>query len=222
MKYDANGSLITEEKENGENNMDNSSLNATEIAVGSLLAGNNRGGGGAWNNGQGDVWATQGSNAVRINRNAQQNENLSDSINSGIGALADDNKFQTTNQNITTGHARICDNLNNTALRGAVDGGNDKVILTRQLADIQRQIDACCCENQKGMLQMKSDLLLEMCKNTHLLEDKIRDNKDEIFVNRTEMLAIESRGTTAELAKAQARINQLEIIAALPSGHHGH
>lgn len=96
--------------------MDNSSLNATEIAVGSLLAGGGGVGGvgrGAWDRG-GTIatpWSVQDVNDT-INGQA-------DCINGNLEGLARTLSFDAVTKTVTDGNTRLCDKSEANAVRNS-------------------------------------------------------------------------------------------------------
>lgn len=97
--------------------MDSSSLNATEIAVGSLLSGGaygGRGRGGAWD-GDGGTIATPWAVAdVKSNVNQQ-----ADCINGTLETLTRTFATEATNKNITDGFGHACDKAEAVAVRNS-------------------------------------------------------------------------------------------------------
>lgn len=136
------------------NKMTDSSLNATEIAVGSLLAGNRggHGGGGAWGGGYSGYgpFASPGANAVRLDRNAQLGENQADCTREVLGKQMDDTRTAFSAAEIARNFQRVCDSLNTAEFR-----------TSDRLRDIEREMNAnarvaaeCCCETQKEILKL--------------------------------------------------------------------
>lgn len=180
--------------------MDNSSLNATEIAVGSLLAGNRGGyggsGGGAWGGGGHGVapFAGPASNAVRINRNSEITK-------LGIDRISDQNEETRRNlgenrimDNVTGGHNRISDNVANSEFRQQ-DRMRD---IERDVVQNAKDAAACCCDVKVQAATDKAELLAA--------------------------IAAQGQATLGrELDAANARVTQLETINALrDNGHGGH
>ena len=132
------------------------------------------------------AFASPGSNAVRLDRNAQNIEDQADCTRSVLGLGLD----------------RISDQAEEsrrqaqfTAITNAVQ--NQEIRTADRLRDIEREIAAnartaaeCCCE-----------LKLENCQSESRLTAEIR--------------AVESRTIERELNAAQARITQLETINAI-------
>lgn len=154
----------TDEKEY---NMDNSSLNATEIAVGSLLASNRGGGyggggGGAWGGGYGGhaPFAGPGSNAVRLDRNAQFIENQADCtrevLKADLNGVRDNfenllraNDFNAVRDGQFRGELRLSDRMRD------LEKAQAECCCATQLAfkDSALEAQKCCCETQKTVLE---------------------------------------------------------------------
>lgn len=124
--------------------MDNSSLNATEIAVGSLLAGGNRGGGGgAWDNGyNGRPFADDGSNAVRINRN-NDIQKVSNECNKDIftGAI---NNFRDSFENLN--RANQFSDLKDGQFRLELRTNDNIAAIREQMSKDAAAAALCCCK----------------------------------------------------------------------------
>lgn len=168
--------------------MDNSSLNATEIAVGSLLAGNRGGGygGGAWGGGYyGRPFADDGTNAVRINRNGQFIENQADytrdSINSGIDRVA--NAFENAER------ARQFSDIRDGQFRLELRTNDRLLALQAEMNANARTAADCCCE-----------VKLNQCKDTAALMAEIK--------------AVESRSTLRDLDRAERELTALKTQVA--------
>lgn len=105
--------------------MDSSSLNATEIAVGSLLAGGRGGygvgGGGAWGGGTCGVapWAGPASNAARIEGVERTVNQQADCINGTLESLSRTLSFDALTKTVTDGNTRLCDKSEATAVRNS-------------------------------------------------------------------------------------------------------
>jgi hypothetical protein len=182
--------------------MENGSLNATEIAVGSLLAGNRGGygaGGGAWGGGYGGYgpFASPGANAVRLNRNGQNIKEQGDCTRTLIGQGLDsvrnafenvtrDNQFSAVTKQVTDAEFRSIDRMRD---------------IECQIIDNAKAAAACCCEAKLTAEKNKSDILAAIA-------------------------AQGSETITRELAAANSKVNQLETINAILAGqnnnhHHG-
>jgi len=185
--------------------MGDSSLNATEIAVGSLLAGG-RGGvgyGGAWGGGGEycNTFANPSANAVRIDRNGQMIEDHADAtrmvMESNFRGLSDGFIAQAAADNVN----RICTAIQASDNRAADQRFQSELRTNDRLLALQAEINAnareaakCCC-----------DLKLQMC-----------EDKSEL---KADILAVESRAVERALNAANAKITQLETINALKPGN---
>lgn len=180
--------------------MGDSSLNATEIAVGSLLAGGRGGygGGGAWGgSGWTDTFTTPGANSVRIDRNASEaaayHAHTLSSMEFGNTAIRDQfdaatraAQFSSIADKINEGDVRAADQRFQSELRT-----NDRLLaLQAEINQNARVAADCCC-----------DLKLQMC-----------EDKSQVLAS---IAAVESRAVERSLNAANARITQLETINAL-------
>jgi hypothetical protein len=211
-------------KLDGDNIMGDSSLNATEIAVGSLLAGGAGGrggyGGGAWGGGgSGEgVYASPTANAVRIDAHAAANA-------SGIENLLDQNQFAATNKNIVDGHNRLSDtnavNVNRVSdnqFRSELRNSDQHNEIIREMNANARIAAECCCDTKVAIAEAAKEAALCCC-----------DAKLEASKSHAEIMAtvLAENAKTRELMTGQAldtanaKIIQLETIAALQRGHHG-
>lgn len=181
-------------KDEGENNMENgSSLNATEIAVGSLLAG--RGGygygGGAWGGAGGYApFAGPASNAVRINRNADLTRLSLDRVSDQAEETRRILQAQNTADQIMDGFNRVCDRQVDSEFRTSdrlrdiereiaanarlttAELSGIKLQSCQDKADILTAVKDCCCETQKLVISENSRTreefqrsLLEECRS---------------------------------------------------------
>ena len=141
------------------NSMDNTgSLNATEIAVGSLLAGNRGYGyGGAWDGHHGygghGNFASPSANAVRLNRNAQQIENQADCTREVLGNSMDNNARAFNQAENNRSFQRVCDNITASEFRT----GDRLRDLEREINANAREAAQCCCDTQKEILRVEAN-----------------------------------------------------------------
>jgi hypothetical protein len=170
------------------------SLNATEIAVGSLLAGR----GGVWNGGD-DCrnFGDSSANAVRIDRNAD----MSALGQAGTRGILESN-FRGLSEGLLQQNAndqfnRICAAISQTDARGADQRFQAELRTNDRLLALQAEVNQnarvaadCCC-----------DLKLQMC------EDKAQTLA---LIN-----AVEGRTIERALNAATAKITQLETVAAI-------
>ena len=183
--YNPNGNY------NGGKQMD-SSLNATEIAVGSLLAGGRGYGGyGAWGGGYGGVapFAGPASNAVRLDRNAQAIEDQADCTRSVLGIQMDSTREAFTTAQNNNQFTRVCDRLSDLEFR-----------TSDRLRDIEREMNAnaraaadCCCRLERQACEDKAEILAAI-------------------------QSVETRRVRDDLDQARSRINQLEIFSTCGCG----
>jgi hypothetical protein len=202
--------------------MEQSSINANEIAVGSLLAGRMNGGGyggggGAWGGGgRGGygMYGSPGMNAVRIDRNAQEIENQADHTRDQIHEAAHtiENSFENATRSSEFG--AIKDGQFRAELR-QTDRARD---LAMALSDISAATAKCCCETQASIAQAAKEAAECCCAA------KLQQCKDTADIKA---LILEENGKTRDMINsnaldaANARITQLETINALSSqGHH--
>lgn len=159
----------------GNDKMGEGSLNATEIAVGSLLAGGRGyggyGGGGAWGGYGGGYgpFASPGANAVRLNRNAQFIENQADCTREVLGRAIDSNSNSFENLTRQNQFDRLCDRIS----EGAMDN-RDQIFRQElrngdRLRDIEREMNAnariaadCCCDLKLQAANDKSEIMARM------------------------------------------------------------
>jgi hypothetical protein len=203
--------------------MNDSSLNATEIAVGSLLAGRNGGGGGggAWGGGYGGYGAhgaySVGANSIRIDEHAKAHS-------AGLENLLDQNQFATTNKNIVDGFNRESDtssiNVNRVAdnqFRAELRQSDQRAAALAVTNDMRAEMAKCCCETQKAIADAAKDAASCCC------EAKLQACKDHGEL-KASILAdgalTRALMTSTALDAANAKIIQLETINAL-SRHHG-
>jgi len=166
--------------------MDNSSLNATEIAVGSLLAGNRGGGygGGAWGGGYyGRPFADDGSNAVRLNRNAQFTENQADCtrdvINTGIDRIS--NAFESAER------ARQFTDIRDGQFRQELRNSDQIAALSQRIEANAREAAECCCKLERQACEDKAAILAE------IKAVETRQVRDQLNVERSQRVALETR-----------------------------
>jgi hypothetical protein len=217
--------------------MNDSSLNATEIAVGSLLAGGNRGGGfggggngGAWDDASGGMMFPGNSVlAAEAHANGTAVKEAIDSgktaAASGLENLLDQNQFTATNKSIVDGHNRLGDNMAANVGRIADQVTNQEFRNGDRLRDLDKTIAAnaaiaaqCCCDTQKAIAEAAKEAALCCC-----------DAKLEAAKSHASIMAsvIAENSATRELirgdalAAANAKITQLETINALSNRHHG-
>lgn len=183
--------------------MDSNSLNATEIAVGRLLAGGVGGinGGGAWTNSAGGVQYA-GMNTIQhgleCNRDIVQTgiENIERSIADGRQADL-----------IVNGQAKICDNINVTGqritdnqFRAELRGSDQHAAIVAQMNAAAAAQAKCCC-----------DQLLETAKMEARLTAR--------------MESLSKEGITRDLDRAERKVERLELQNACGCGcegrHHG-
>jgi hypothetical protein len=189
-------------KEEGDLKMGDSSLNATEIAVGSLLAGNRGvGGGGVWGGDSCSTFANPSANAVRADRNAELTtigqEANRDMMESNFRGITENFLQQNTNDQFNRVCARLADmdNRNSDQRFQAELRTNDRLLaLQAEVNANAREAAKCCC-----------DLKLQMC-----------EDKAEL---KAEILAVEGRAIERSLNAANAKITQLETINALKNGN---
>jgi len=212
--------------------MNDSSLNATEIAVGSLLAGNRGGGygggygggGGMWGGGGGHGPAMMANGAYSVGANSVRIDEHAKSHAAGLENLLDQNQFNATNKSIVDGFARASDtssaNVNRVAdnqFRSELRGSDQLAALTAEIASNARITDKCCCETQKAIAEAAKDAAKCCC------EAQLNAAKDHAALMAT---VLSENGKTRELMQgnaldaANAKIIQLETISAL-GRHHG-
>ncbi len=176
--------------------MDNSSLNATEIAVGSLLA--NRGGGGygggAWGGGVGGPFADFSSNAVRINRNNEVNR-------MGIDGVRDLTELNMINDKFS-------------ALNSSL--GVSNINSLREMSDLSRQIAECCCNTQLSLKDMTLENFKCCCETQKLIQSDGQLTRDLINAKEIQRLT-DANNITATIAPiiASQNANTAAIIAAI-------
>jgi len=175
--------------------MGDSSLNATEIAVGSLLAGGRGGigGGGAWGSGEFcNTFANPSANAVRIDRNAQQNEDQHDCtrgiMESNFRGLSDGFIQQSTNDQFN----RICTAIAASDNRAADQRFQSELRTNDRLLALQAEIN----ENARVAAQCCCDLKLQAC-----------EDKAEL---KAAVLAVEGRAIERSLNAANAELTALK------------
>jgi len=170
--------------------MDNSSLNATEIAVGSLLAGNRGGvgGGGAWGGGYNMMYP--GNSVLAANAHAD---------GTAVKEAVDCNSKQ-----FIAGLARVSDQaeesrrinsfeaIRDGQFQAELRSGDRLRDLERLVIDGQKEAAKCCC-----------DARLERCEDTNKILSAIADSK-------ATALAVESRGIERSLNAANAELTALK------------
>lgn len=121
--------------------MDNGSLNSSEIATLSLLQSRGFGGVGGYG-GYGHEFASDSSNAVRINANRELNSQGQDCLSQQISDNADRNRDITANIQLNTSFDRVADKINDQTrfFSGEVN------MLSREQATNAREAAKCCCE----------------------------------------------------------------------------
>jgi len=165
--------------------MENGSVNASDAATLALLYGGNRGGGigvgaGGYGDGYGNV-----SNAVRLDRNAQQVENQADATRGFIaaGAAGISGSFENAERSRQFSH--IHDNQFQTELRT-----NDRLLALQNEMNINAKAAAnCCCELKLENCKNTSTILAAVAAGDQKILDKVNSNevsrlKDEIAVLR--------------------------------------
>lgn len=216
------------EYEMEEQKMDNSSLNATEIAVGSLLAGG-RGGygyGGAWGGGMPGYgpWASPSANAVRLDRNDDNvnhqgnctRELLSYQNLANLNAFENAerlNQFTDIRDGQFRGELRVSDLIS----RNQMDA-------LRNAADIRQQISDCCCDSK--VLNLESQLKnQECCCETQKLVFAENQKTRDLISENALRIAVDANNvsSTVNAINAASAQNTAAIIAAIQSlGHHNH
>ncbi len=192
--------------------MDNSSLNATEIAVGSLLAG--RGGygggyGGAWGEGYNGCgpWATPSANAVRINRNSQEIENQADCTREvlGAGLRSIDNNFENAER------ARQFTDVRSGQFQSELRT-NDRIRdLENRMIENATAAAKCCCETQLGF----KDVALDQQKAESATQLKMAEMEARLAA---EIKASESRTIQRDLDRAERELQTQKIISTCGCG----
>lgn len=173
------------------------SLNATEIAVGSLLSGNR---GGAWGGGvydTGNAFANPSSNAVRIDRNADvsSSETIGTRtiIDNGITAMRD--QFDTATR--SGEFARVCEKIGEMDNRASDQRFQSELRTNDRLLALQAEMN----QNARAAADCCCNLKLQMC-----------EDKSQVLAA---IAAVEGRGIERALNAANAKITQLETINAL-------
>lgn len=173
------------------------SLNATEIAVGSLLS---RNGNGAWSNGEYGGYgpfASPSSNAVRIDRNAD----VASERSQGTRAILEHDFTAVRDQFNTVNRAgefnRVLAEMHDMNVHASDQRFQSELRTNDRLRDLQAEMNEnarkaadCCCELRAQVVENKSDLLAAIA-------------------------ASESRGIERQLNAANAKITQLETVNAL-------
>ena len=167
---------------------ENMALTANDIALGSLLAGGTRYGGGAWGNGYPglDVFAGPGSNAVRIEKVEDTTRDTADCIMGKLGANLD----RISDQALEGRRISQFDSLRNALYLQEVNSNNRFRDIEREMNANAREAAKCCC-----------DLKLQMCEDKNQILAAIAASSKEEVVR--------------ELAASQARVTQLETITTL-------
>jgi len=176
-----------------ETEMADSSLNATEIAVGSLLAGNAGGYGGgygAWGGGGAGFapFASPGSNAVRINRNNEVTVGQAECTREVLGRDIDRISDQAEEGRRSAQFTSILKAIADSEFRS----------LDRQ-RDIEREINA----NARAAAECCCDLKLQACQDKSEILTAIADSK-------ATALAVESRAVERALNNANAELTALK------------
>jgi hypothetical protein len=209
--------------------MDENSLNATEIAIGSLLAGRGGygyGGGGAW--GGGDTgygpWASPSANAVRLNRNAQQVENQADctrellstqnqGIRDNFESITRGNQFNNVIDCQFRGELRTSDLINANNLNQL-----------RNNAELRQQIADCCCDNKTLILETQLKNQECCCETQKLIFSENQKTRDMINENALRA-ATDANNVSATVGQinSAAAANTAAIVAAIQgiNSHHG-
>lgn len=191
--------LIENDKES--KNMDSNSLNATEIAVGSLLA--NRGGygnyGGAWGGGTGMMYAGNSVLAADAHANGTATKTAIDchaaQFNAGLDRVSD--------QNEETRRLNSFDSIRDNQFQSELRNSDRLRDLERILIEGQREAAKCCCDTQKEIAESKAALLLQSCEDKNQILAAISDQKSTA-------LAIESRNIERNLNAANAELTALK------------
>ncbi len=214
--------------------MDNSgagSVGASDAAVLALLADTSRAGRGGWGGGYGEggygfggPYANMSSIQHGIANTAQMGENQADATREIIGQQVDSagasfenltraNEFASVNKGVADAVGRICDRLTSIELNNL-----------RESADLARQIAACCCETQKGLLQAQLDAQKCCCETQKLVVAENAATRELINQN-TIRAAVDQNNISSTVAgiNAAAAANTAAIIAAIQAsgGHHG-
>lgn len=123
------------------------------------------GGGGAWGNGYGggwgghSVWASPGSNAVRINRNAEITKSENDCNRHLFGQAFNSVRDSFEDATRQTQFNRICDRGVDAEFRTS-----DRLSsIEREMAANARAAAECCCETQKELLKMETRNVERFC-----------------------------------------------------------
>lgn len=181
--------------------MEDKNLSANDIALGSLLTGNRGGGygyggGGAWGgggygSGHGS-FAGPGSNAVRMDRNAQVIEDQNDCTRSVLGGAIDNmnNSFE------SVARQGQFNELKDGQFRSELRNGDRLRDIENTIAANAKEAAQCCC-----------DAKLENCKQHSELLAEIK--------------AVEARGIQRDLDTVTAELTQLKTINALRENGHG-
>lgn len=193
----------------------NGSLNATEIAVGSLLAGRHGyGDGGAWGGGYAGYgpWASPSANAVRLNRNADATSTGFAGVHQSFDSAERSRQVNTLTRDIKDVDKDICDKL-----------GEIQVNQLRENADLSRQLAQCCCDNQlvaKDVLAKVAECCCETQKEVVSDGQKTRD-----LINANALRVAESANNvnaTVSAINGAAAQNTAAIIQAINNLCHHH
>jgi hypothetical protein len=172
-------------------------LNATEIAVGSLLAGGVGGRGGAWGGyHEGcNTFANPAANAVRIDRNA-------DVSNLSFGAARDfqESNFRGISSAFDTAtrageFARVCEKIGEVDNRGADQRFQAELRTNDRLLALQAEINEnarvaaqCCCDIKLQACEDKAQVLAAIAGNeSRAIERALNNSQAELISLRTQV-----------------------------------
>jgi len=189
---------------NEEKKMTDSGFSTNDAVLWGAMNNMGRGGyGGTWGGGGygGHApFASPGSNAVRVNRNAEI-------AKLGIDRISDQNEETRRNlgearvmDNITGGHNRICENLNNQAIANRdlifqqeLRTSDRMAAITAQMNDFRAEAAKCCCDTKLEICNVKAELAAEI-------------------------KAVESRGIERDLNRAERELQTQKILTTCGCG----
>jgi hypothetical protein len=195
----------------------NGNIGASDAAVLALLADTSRAGRGGW----GGEGGYGGYGRMYTNPAALQHS---------IEYVGRDARFhneslreQLTNQNMLAAVGAI-----GTAVSGSENRVTDRLRdselnALRETSDLARQIAACCCDTQKGLLE-QALRMQECCCETQQLIRADGQQTRELINQNTIRAAVDANNITATAAaiNGPAAANTAAIIAAIREGHHPH
>lgn len=186
--------------------MQDGSLNATEIAVGSLLAGNRGyGNGGAWGGGYyGEPAFSVASNGVRVNRNLDCTKEQSDCTRMAMGLNLDrisDQNLETRNILRSTSSA---DRITNFEFRN----GDRLRDLEREMNANARESAKCCCDTKLELLRMQNLNDRCCCETQKLIVSENAKTRD--LINQNKIRELENiNNTNATVLPLSQSINAM-------------